>query len=300
MVCAMSSIPVKEADMQADTLCEIDNLRIAFEGHDGTLTEAVRGISLTLARGERLGIVGESGSGKSLTGRALLGLLPASAHWSADGMRLDNHDLLAMRPKERRRLCGTQMSMILQDPKYSLNPVMTVAQQMREAFGRQSSKLNAKAMRERIVAALEAVHIRDPKRVADAYPHELSGGMGQRVMIAMMVSSGPQLLIADEPTSALDVLVSMQVLSVLDEMIAKHNTGLIFISHDLPLVMSFCDRVLVMVGGRVVETCAARDLAHAQHPYTRGLLAASPPLRNPPDELPVLQRDPAWFAEVAP
>jgi peptide/nickel transport system ATP-binding protein len=192
------------------------------------------------------------------------------------------------------------MSMILQDPKYSLNPVMTVAQQMREAFGRQSSKLNAKAMRERIVAALEAVHIRDPQRVADAYPHELSGGMGQRVMIAMMVSSGPQLLIADEPTSALDVLVSMQVLSVLDEMIAKHNTGLIFISHDLPLVMSFCDRVLVMVGGRVVETCAARDLAHAQHPYTRGLLAASPPLRNPPDELPVLQRDPAWFAEVAP
>jgi peptide/nickel transport system ATP-binding protein len=296
----MSSILVKEADMQADTLCEIDNLRIAFEAHDGTLTEAVRGISLTVARGERLGIVGESGSGKSLTGRALLGLLPSSARWSADAMRIDNHNLLAMRPKERRRLCGTQMSMILQDPKYSLNPVMTVAQQMREAFSRQSPSLNAKAMRERIVAALDAVHIRDPKRVADAYPHELSGGMGQRVMIAMMVSSGPRLLIADEPTSALDVLVSMQVLSVLDEMIAKHNTGLIFISHDLPLVMSFCDRVLVMVGGRVVETCAARDLAHAQHPYTRGLLAASPPLRNPPDELPVLQRDPAWFSEVAP
>ncbi|MDB5788696.1 ABC transporter ATP-binding protein [Caballeronia mineralivorans] len=286
--------------MQADTLCEIDNLRIAFEAHDGTLTEAVRGISLTVARGERLGIVGESGSGKSLTGRALLGLLPSSARWSADAMRIDNHNLLAMRPKERRRLCGTQMSMILQDPKYSLNPVMTVAQQMREAFSRQSPSLNAKAMRERIVAALDAVHIRDPKRVADAYPHELSGGMGQRVMIAMMVSSGPRLLIADEPTSALDVLVSMQVLSVLDEMIAKHNTGLIFISHDLPLVMSFCDRVLVMVGGRVVETCAARDLAHARHPYTRGLLAASPPLRNPPDELPVLQRDPAWFGEVAP
>jgi peptide/nickel transport system ATP-binding protein len=296
----MSSILVKEVDMQADTLCEIDNLRIAFEAHDGTLTEAVRGISLTVARGERLGIVGESGSGKSLTGRALLGLLPSSARWSADAMRIDNHNLLAMRPKERRRLCGTQMSMILQDPKYSLNPVMTVAQQMREAFSRQSPSLNAKAMRERIVAALDAVHIRDPKRVADAYPHELSGGMGQRVMIAMMVSSGPRLLVADEPTSALDVLVSMQVLSVLDEMIAKHNTGLIFISHDLPLVMSFCDRVLVMVGGRVVETCAARDLAHARHPYTRGLLAASPPLRNPPDELPVLQRDPAWFGEVAP
>lgn len=295
----MSSILVREADMQAGKLCEIDNLRIAFEAHDGSLTEAVRGVSLTLAKGERLGIVGESGSGKSLTGRALLGLLPASARWSADAMRIDNQDLLAMHPKERRRLCGTQMSMILQDPKYSLNPVMTVAQQMREAFGRQSPKSSAKAMRERVVEALAAVHIRDPRRVADAYPHELSGGMGQRVMIAMMVSSGPKLLIADEPTSALDVLVSMQVLAVLDEMIAKHNTGLIFISHDLPLVMSFCDRVMVMVGGRVVETCAARDLAHAQHPYTRALLAASPPLRNPPDQLPVLQRDAAWFAEAA-
>ncbi|OTP79375.1 ABC transporter ATP-binding protein [Caballeronia sordidicola] len=285
--------------MHADTLCEIDNLRIAFAAHDGTLTEAVRGISLTLAKGERLGIVGESGSGKSLTGRALLGLLPTSARWSADAMRLDNHNLLALSAKDRRRLCGTQMSMILQDPKYSLNPVMTVAQQMREAFGRQSPRLSGKAMRKRIVEALAAVHIRDPERVADAYPHELSGGMGQRVMIAMMVSSGPKLLIADEPTSALDVLVSMQVLSVLDEMIAKHNTGLIFISHDLPLVMSFCDRVMVMVGGRVVETCAARDLANAQHPYTRALLAASPPLRNPPDQLPVLQRDAAWFAEAA-
>jgi peptide/nickel transport system ATP-binding protein len=299
MACATSSIPVKEADMHADTLCEIDNLRIAFAAHDGTLTEAVRGISLTLAKGERLGIVGESGSGKSLTGRALLGLLPTSARWSADAMRLDNHNLLALSAKDRRRLCGTQMSMILQDPKYSLNPVMTVAQQMREAFGRQSPRLSGKAMRKRIVEALAAVHIRDPERVADAYPHELSGGMGQRVMIAMMVSSGPKLLIADEPTSALDVLVSMQVLSVLDEMIAKHDTGLIFISHDLPLVMSFCDRVMVMVGGRVVETCAARDLANAQHPYTRALLAASPPLRNPPDQLPVLQRDAAWFAEAA-
>jgi len=187
--------------------------------------------------------------------------------------------------------------MILQDPKYSLNPVMTVAQQMREAFDLHGPKLGRREMRGKIVAALEAVHIRNPERVSDAYPHELSGGMGQRVMIAMMVSSGPRLLIADEPTSALDVLVSMQVLGVLDEMIEKHDTGLIFISHDLPLVMSFCDRVVVMYAGRVVETCAARDLAHAQHPYTRGLLAANPPLVNPPDELPVLKRDAAWLTQ---
>ena len=279
-------------------LCEIDDLRIAFRAHDGTMNEAVRGLSLTLNKGERLGIVGESGSGKSLTGRALLGLLPPAAHCTAKTMRFDGSDLLDMRADQRRKLCGQQMGMILQDPKYSLNPVMTVAQQMREAFALHEPKLSRRAMREKIIAALEAVHIRNPERVVDSYPHELSGGMGQRVMIAMMVSTGPRLLIADEPTSALDVLVSMQVLAVLDEMIAKHDTGLIFISHDLPLVMSFCDRVVVMYAGRVVETCAARDLVHAQHPYTRGLLAANPPLANPPDELPVLSRDPAWLNDV--
>lgn len=283
-------------------LVEIDSLEVAFAGYDGALTPAVRGVSLALHRGERLGIVGESGSGKSLTGRALLGLLPPEAQWSAKALRFDGQDLLAMTPKHRRRLCGTQMSMILQDPKYSLNPVMTVAQQMRETIARQQDgggRLGRRAMRARIVELLAAVHIRDPERVADAYPHELSGGMGQRVMIAMMVSAGPRLLIADEPTSALDVLVSMQVLSVLDEMIERHRTGLIFISHDLPLVMSFCDRVAVMYGGRVVETCAARDLAQARHPYTRGLLAANPPLSNPPAELPTLRRDPAWLTEIA-
>ena len=212
-------------------------------------------------------------------------------------MKFDGQDLLAMSARKRRQLCGQQIGMILQDPKYSLNPVMTVAQQMREAFDLHGPKFGRREMREKIVAALAAVHIRNPERVADAYPHELSGGMGQRVMIAMMVSSGPRLLIADEPTSALDVLVSMQVLGVLDEMIERHDTGLIFISHDLPLVMSFCDRVVVMYAGRVVETCAARDLAHAQHPYTRGLLAANPPLVNPPDELPVLKRDAAWLTQ---
>ncbi|EEA03054.1 ABC transporter related [Burkholderia sp. H160] len=279
-------------------LCEIDDLRIAFRTHDGTLNEAVRGLSLTLNKGERLGIVGESGSGKSLTGRALLGLLPPAAHCTAKRLRFDGNDLLNMRADRRRRLCGQQIGMILQDPKYSLNPVMTVAQQMREAFALHDPKLNRRAMREKIIAALEAVHIRNPTRVADSYPHELSGGMGQRVMIAMMVSTGPRLLIADEPTSALDVLVSMQVLAVLDEMIAKHDTGLIFISHDLPLVMSFCDRVVVMYAGRVVETCVAHDLVHAQHPYTRGLLAANPPLANPPAELPVLSRDPAWLDDT--
>jgi len=282
-----------ETDMTP--LCEIDGLRIAFRGADGRDTHAVRGLSLTLWPGERVGIVGESGSGKSLTGRALLGLLPPSAHTSANALRFDGRDLFAMSTRERRSLCGRQMGMVLQDPKYSLNPVMTVGRQMREAFRLQNLRAGRRELRERIVEALADVQIREPARVADAYPHELSGGMGQRVMIAMMVSNGPRLLVADEPTSALDVLVSMQVLAVLDRMIAKHNTGLLFISHDLPLVMSFCDRVVVMYAGRAVETCAARDLVHAEHPYTRALLAANPPLADPPDWLPVLARDPAWL-----
>jgi peptide/nickel transport system ATP-binding protein len=278
-----------------EPLCEIQDLRIGFRGHDGQVSEAVRSLSLTLQPGERLGIVGESGSGKSLTGRALLGLLPPSAHWSATTMRFGGQDLLTMAPRDRRRLCGQQIGMILQDPKYSLNPVMTVAQQLKEAFRLREPALRRRALDDRVREALNAVHIRNPDQVAKAYPHELSGGMGQRVMIAMMVSSGPRLLIADEPTSALDTLVAQQVLAVLDELVAKHRTSLLFISHDLPLVMSFCDRVAVMYAGRVVETCAAQDLIHATHPYTRGLLAATPPLTNPPDVLPVLARDPAWM-----
>ncbi|EIP86850.1 ABC transporter ATP-binding protein [Burkholderia humptydooensis] len=292
----MSACP---ASPNTPPLCEIDGLQIGFRTHDGTLVEAVRDLSLTLAPGERLSIVGESGSGKSLTGRALLGLLPAAAQWRARTLRFEGRDLLALGARERRKLCGGAMGMILQDPKYSLNPVMTVGKQMAEAFRLREPRLRGRALRARIVDALASVEIRDPARVADAYPHELSGGMGQRVMIAMMVSTGPRLLVADEPTSALDVAVSMQVLAVLDNMIARHRTGLVFISHDLPLVTSFCDRVAVMYAGRIVETCAARDLVRATHPYTRGLLAATPPLANPPDELPVLERDPAWLTEAA-
>ena len=281
-------------DVTTEPLCRIDNLRIGFAAHDGTVTEAVRGVSLTVNRGERLGVVGESGSGKSLTGRALLGLLPDAAQWSADALCFEGEDLLAMRPKDRRRLCGTKMSMILQDPKYSLNPVMTVGAQMREAFRLREPKLGARAMREKIVAALDAVHIRNPAQVADAYPHELSGGMGQRVMIAMMLIPEPDVIIADEPTSALDITVRLQVLDVLDELIAKRGIGLIFISHDLNLVRHFCDRVLVMYAGRVVESCAASDLERARHPYTRGLIDTLPRIDRRRERLPQLQRDPAW------
>jgi peptide/nickel transport system ATP-binding protein len=150
-------------------------------------------------------------------------------------------------------------------------------------------------VRERVIAMLEAVRIRDPQRVYDSYPHEISGGMGQRVMIAMMLIPEPEVVIADEPTSALDVSVRMQVLEVLDELITQRGLGLVFISHDLNLVRAFCDRVLVMYAGRVVESIAAADLGHAQHPYTRALLAAVPDMDRRRATLPVLQRDPRWL-----
>jgi peptide/nickel transport system ATP-binding protein len=253
----------------------------------------VRNVSFTLGR-EKLGIVGESGSGKSTVGRALLKLHPASARIEATRLRFGDTDLLTADERAMRAIRGARMSMIMQDPKYSLNPVMRVGDQVAEAL-RVHRKLPRREARERAVAMLETVRIRDPQRVYDSYPHEISGGMGQRIMIAMMLIPEPEVVIADEPTSALDVSVRMQVLAVLDELITQRGLGLIFISHDLNLVRKFCDRVLVMYAGRVVESIAAADLEHARHPYTRGLLAAVPDMDRRRDVLPVLQRDPRWL-----
>lgn len=276
------------------SLVEIDNLRIAFPGDGGTTTNAVRGLSLTLGR-EKLGIVGESGSGKSLTGRALLGVLPAYARVSVDKMAFDGIDLTKASAHLRRSLRGGRMGMILQDPKFSLNPVMRVGFQIVEAIRIGDRKLPKREAIKQTLAILEAVHIRDPERVFSLYPHELSGGMGQRVMIAMMVVREPDLLIADEPTSALDVTVQTQVLSILDELVTRRGMGLIFISHDLRLVARFCDRVIVMYAGQIIETLRADRLNEATHPYTKGLLACLPTIDGPLDPLPVLQRQPAWL-----
>ncbi len=183
--------------------------------------------------------------------------------------------------------------MILQDPKYSLNPVMTIGRQIVETL-RTHEKVGQAEARKRALAMLEAVQIRDAARVYDLYPHEVSGGMGQRAMIAMMLVAGPELLIADEPTSALDVTVQLEVLGILDRLVRERGMGLIFISHDLRLVSSFCDRVIVMYAGRIVEELAASELGRAQHPYTQGLLDCMPRIGADRHPLPVLERKPEW------
>ena len=236
--------------------------------------EAVRGVSFTLGR-EKLGIVGKSGSGKSTVGRAILRLVPSPGEVSADRLSFAGTDLLRADDATLRAVRGRRIAMVMQDPKFSLNPVMTVGRQIGEACRAHATMGRAEARR-RTLAALEAVRIRDPERVYDCYPHEVSGGMGQRVMIAMMLVGDPDILIADEPTSALDVTVQMQVLAILDDLVTARGMGLILISHDLNLVASFCDRVLIMYAGQVVETCRASALQSATHPYTRGLLAALP------------------------
>jgi len=182
---------------------------------------------------------------------------------------------------------------VMQDPKYSLNPVMTIGEQIIEAY-QAHAKASRNEARDKALAMLEAVKMRDPQRVFALYPHEVSGGMGQRAMIAMMLVTDPDLLIADEPTSALDVTVSMEVLRILDELVTERGMGLIVISHDLKLVSSFCDRVLVMYAGHVVEELEAKNLRDAQHPYTQGLMRCLPTLVDDVRPLPTLNRDPAW------
>jgi peptide/nickel transport system ATP-binding protein len=274
-------------------LVEMRGLRVSFATPTG-VAEAVRGVSLTLGR-EKLGIVGESGSGKSLTARAILRLLPRGARLGAERLAFDGIDVIAASERAMRRIRGRRAGLILQDPKFSLNPVMTVGAQIAEAW-RGRAKGSRRAAREAIVGLLDQVRIRDPARVANLYPHELSGGMGQRVMIAMMLAPDPELLIADEPTSALDATVQAEILRLIEDLVSRRGMGLILISHDLPLVSHFCDRVMVMYAGKVLEELPAGELARARHPYTRGLLACLPSLTHPRAPLATLSRDPAWAA----
>jgi len=271
-------------------LLDVEDLRVTFPTESGPV-EAVRGVSFSLGR-ERLAIVGESGSGKTMTGRAILRLIPGAVV-TAERLAFDGIDLLRASNRQMRALRGSRIAMVMQDPKYSLNPVMRVGDQLTEGLRRRDG-LGRRVATAKAVEMLEAVQIRDPERVLDAYPHELSGGMGQRVMIAMMLIPEPDLLIADEPTSALDATVQAEVLGILDRLVRDRGLGLLFISHDLQLVSRFCDRVIVMYRGKVMEELAAANLDAARHPYTRGLLNCLPKIGGDRGPLPVLDRDSAW------
>jgi peptide/nickel transport system ATP-binding protein len=276
----------------ATPLLTAQNLRVQFRTLAGPIA-AVRGISFTVGR-EKVGVIGESGSGKSMTGRAIMRLLGPSASIMADTLQFEDVDLLRASEAQMQAVRGRRIGMILQDPKYSLNPVMTVGDQIAE-MARLHLRAGRSAARDRAMAMLEQVRIRDPRRVYGLYPHEVSGGMGQRIMIAMMLIASPTLIIADEPTSALDVSVRGQILELLDELIVSRGIGLMFISHDLNMVRRFCDRALIMYSGQIVETVRAADLDRATHPYTQGLLHALPRMDAPRDMLDVLRRDPAWL-----
>jgi peptide/nickel transport system ATP-binding protein len=278
--------------MSRPPLLTVEDLHVSFDTPRGPV-EAVRGVSFELGR-ERLGIVGESGSGKSQTGRALLRLCAGNGRITARRMEFDGIDLLGASERTLRDIRGARISMIMQDPRYSLNPVIKVGDQIAEAFLIHVDATRRQA-RDKAMEMLRIVQIREPEKVYDLYPHQVSGGMGQRVMIAMMLIPNPDIIIADEPTSALDVTVQMQVLAILDDMVRERGMGLILISHDLNLVASFCDRVMVMYGGRVMEVLDADNLHNAEHPYTRGLLNCLPELDRQQQVLPVLERDPAWL-----
>jgi len=269
------------------TLLRVENLRVRFPTDQGEV-EVVKGLSFDLGR-ERLGIVGESGSGKSMTGRALMGLIGAPGRVTADRLEFDGIDLRGLSERGYRALRGARMSMVMQDPKFSLNPVIRIGEQVGEALQFHRS-MSARDRRQAVLEVLRAVRIDDPERVYRLFPHEVSGGMGQRVMIAIMVVLEPDLMIADEPTSALDVSVRATVLEILDDLVRRRGMGLILISHDLDMVARWCDRILVMYAGRVVEECAAGRLHEATHPYTRGLLASVPQLDETRRRLPVLDR----------
>jgi peptide/nickel transport system ATP-binding protein len=245
-------------------LLEIEDLRVRIADHD-----IVRGVSFSMDR-ERLGIVGESGAGKSMLGRAVMRLLPPGADMTAKRLVFDGIDLL---PADMRKVRGKRIGLVFQDPRFSLNPAMTVGEQIEEVL-RVHRALRPRAARDEALKLIEEMQIRDPIAVLRRYPHQLSGGMAQRAMIAMMLAPNPDLLIADESTSALDASVASDILALLDREVARRGMAIIFISHDLDLVASFCDRVLVMRSGEIVEALAASNLAKARHPYTRQLLVA--------------------------
>ena len=255
----------------------IRDLRLAFKGHAG-FTEVLHGISLDIAPGERVALVGESGSGKSVTARIVLGLLQSLRSARISGsVSFEGRDLASLPATERSRLRGTHMTMIFQDPTSSLNPVYRIEGQFEEVLRRANPVIDRAAVRERATRIFSEVSIDDPERVLRSYPFQLSGGMNQRVMIAMALANEPSLLIADEPGTALDVTVQARTLRLMRDLVETHRTAVLFISHNLGVVREFADRVYVIYRGRIVEEGPTPSIfAHPRHPYTRALMAAVP------------------------
>jgi oligopeptide/dipeptide ABC transporter ATP-binding protein len=280
-------------------LLEAEDLRIHIRTEDGT-ARAVDGASFTVDAGETLALVGESGCGKSLTALGLMGLLPPRAYYAGGRLRFAGHDLIGLSEKARRELRGTGLAMVFQDPAQFLNPVLACGGQVEEAL-RVRAGLSADAARARTLELFLETGLPDPERQTRQYPHELSGGMRQRVLISMALALGPKLLIADEPTTALDATVQAQILLLLRRLAREKNMGLLLITHDLGVVARAADRVAVMYAGKVIESLSVAGLfADPRHPYTRALLESMPArvpehqaLRGIPGQVPDPRHPPA-------
>jgi len=272
----------------SENVVDVKNLRVAFRGEDGELVERVHGVDLSIAPGEVVGIVGESGSGKSVTAMAVAGLLGPEASLTAERLSFGEIDMRRPLDTAARRTLGLEQAMVFQDPLSSLNPALKVGRQLTEATEIHAGTKRGEATR-RALAALALVRIPKPAERLEQLPHEFSGGMRQRAMIAMGLMGSPRLVIADEPTTALDVTVQRQVMRALRDAQRETGAAILLISHDIALVSGFCDRIVVMKDGVVVERLAADDLDRAQHPYTRGLISCVPDMTTDRDRpLPVL------------
>jgi peptide/nickel transport system ATP-binding protein len=257
-------------------LIDIRNLRVAFHGDDGRTTHAVDAVDLAIAKGATLGLVGESGCGKSVTSLAVMGLLPMQSAEVTGSIHFDGFDLLDVPDQVRRDLRGNRLAMIFQEPMTSLNPSFTIGDQIIESILRHRGGSRS-AARRRTIELLRRVHIPSPERRIDEYPHKLSGGMRQRVMIAMALACDPRLLIADEPTTALDVTLQAQILDLMRELKGESGAAIVLITHDLGVVAEVCDEVAVMYAGEIVERASVDALfTSPQHPYTVGLLGSIP------------------------
>ena len=268
-----------------EPLLEVKNLRINFKTYAG-LVQAVRGVDFTLAKGETLAIVGESGSGKSVTSNALMRLIPQPAGRYEDGQILfEGKDLLKLSEREMESIRGNEIAMIFQDPMTALNPTMRVGKQIMEVILTHKKGVSKEAAKQRAIELLAEVGIPDPERRFKQYPHEFSGGMRQRVVIAIALAAEPKILIADEPTTALDVTIQAQILELMKKIQEKNGNAIIFITHDLGVVANVADRVAVMYAGQIVEYGSSHDIFYnPKHPYTWGLLGSMPDLDSEDSE----------------